>query len=121
MDYADRKIKNGSYFLLDPETGASQAVKGEFRPITQITYRPLQKTSLADEVWAAIPDESSKKTQVGKYNTKSFVFASMIDVPQISFTSMEMWVDEPQNKVFVVYNGQLLSIPLKKAATEIAN
>ncbi len=118
IDYENGTIKNGAYFLLDPETGAMQPTSGEFRPFSQQTFRELQKTATADEVWAAIPDENKKETQIGTYNVKTFEFKSVLTVPQISFDSMAMWIDEPANKVYVVYNGQLLSIPLKKVTSE---
>lgn len=125
IDYSEgknsEKITNGSYFLLDPETGVIRAAKGEFRPILDQTFRPLQKASAADEVWVAIPEEDSTKTQIGTYNTKTFEFRSVLDVPRIGFNSMDMWVDEPQNKVYIVYNGQLLAIPLKKETVEMPN
>ncbi len=118
MDYDEGTIKRGTYFLLDAETGAMQPVKGEFRPVIQQTFRRLQKTSNPDEVWAAIPVESKKETQIGTLNEKTFVFTPVLTVPQISFDSMDMWVDEAANKVFIVYNGQLLSIPLRKEKSE---
>lgn len=118
IDYQSDSIKKGKYFLLDTETGTVQATKGEFRPFMQETFRQLQKTANADEVWAAIPDESKKETQIGRYNTKTFDFKAVLTVPQISFDSMNMWVDETINKVYIVYNGQLLSVPLRKEETK---
>jgi hypothetical protein len=118
IDYENGSIKNGSYFLLDAETGAMQPTTGEFRPFNQQTFRELQKTANADEVWAAISDENKKETQIGTYNVKTYDFKSVLTVPQISFDSMDMWIDESANKVYVVYNGQLLSFPLKKETSE---
>lgn len=120
-DYRNKKMKNGSYLLLDPETGVSKAIEGEFRPIIDQTYRKLQKTTVADEAWAAISDDKSKKTRIGTYNLKTFAFKPVLDVPQISFDSMEMWVDEALNKVYIVYNSQLLAIPLKPKPVEVTN
>ena len=118
IDYRNDTIKQGTYILLDPDTGTVQGAKGEFRPFIQQTFRRLQKAANADEVWAAIPDKIKKETQIGTFNEKTFVFTTVLTVPQISFDSMDMWVDEAENKVFIVYNGQLLSIPLKKETNE---
>ncbi len=117
LNYKD-EINKGAYFLLDHETGAIQPAKGEFRPLLQQTFRRLQKTAKTDEVWSAIPDESKKETQIGTFNEKTFVFTPILNVPQLSFDSMQMWVDEAAKKVFIVYNGQLLSIPLRKEKIE---
>lgn len=106
--------KNGEYYLLDVETGMIQKAKGEIRPLAQQTFRPLQPTGNPDEVWAAIPDPEKEVTQVGTYNLKTLAFKPLIKVPQITFDSMQMWVDA--GKIYFVYEGHLLSLPLAKAA-----
>jgi len=40
----------------------------------------------------------------------------VMNVPHIVFDSMAMWVDGNKGKVYVVYRGQLLSLPLQAAA-----
>ncbi|MGI8786215.1 MAG: HEAT repeat domain-containing protein [Pyrinomonadaceae bacterium] len=108
----DMSQRNGEYFLLDAETGVMQKVKGEIRPLAQQTYHPLQTTGAVDEFWAAIPDAEKNETQVGVYNAKTLSFKSMLKIPQITFNSMKMWVDA--NKVYFVYQGHLLALPLQK-------
>jgi hypothetical protein len=103
-----------TWFLLDPETGISPVVKGEFVPLLQQTIRTLQPAANPDEFWAAIPDADGKETQVGLYNARSFTFKPMQKVSRISFSSMDMWVDEKENKIYFVYAGHLLALPLKK-------
>jgi len=103
---------NGSYFLLDAETGLVQPVKGETRPLAQQTYRPLQPAANPDEFWAAIPDAEKEETQVGLYNSKNFTFKSLLNIPQIKFDSMNLQVDERENKIYFVYEGHVLSLPL---------
>ncbi|HZN01294.1 MAG TPA: HEAT repeat domain-containing protein [Pyrinomonadaceae bacterium] len=100
------------HHLLDPATGDTRLVTGEFTPLYQKGKRFLQPTDQPNEFWAAIPDENKKQTQVGRYNVKDFTFRSLLTVPQISFTSLSMWVDERQKKLYVVYEGQLLRLPL---------
>jgi hypothetical protein len=111
-EYGEESGKRGDYFLLDAETGNMQAAKGEIRPLAQQTFRPLQLTANADEFWAAIPDAEKSQTQVGTYNTKTFSFKPLLKIPQISFDSMDLWVDEKENKIYFVYKGQLLGLPL---------
>lgn len=110
----EQSAAGGAYYLLDAETGAIQPLRGEVRPLVQQTFRPLQTNGKPDEFWAAIPDQRKEITQVGIYNAKTFTFTPRLKIPRITFNSMEMWVDEPGNKVYFVYKGQLLALPLVK-------
>ncbi|MBL0240904.1 MAG: hypothetical protein IPQ00_10075 [Chloracidobacterium sp.] len=100
--------------MVDPLTGSTQPVSGEFRPLAQQTYRPLQKTLKPNEFWAAIPDIDKNETIVGIYETKTFGFRAILRVPKMTFNSMNMWVDEPEKTIYFVYRGHLLRMPLGK-------
>lgn len=102
------------YFLLDSETGLLTPALGNVRPLAQQTFRPLQSTSKANEVWAALPDPGRTETVVGVLDTRLFKFKPVLKIPKISFKSMDMWVDEAEGKIYFVYNGHLLSLPLDK-------
>lgn len=103
------------FYLLDPATGAAQPVKGEFRPLQQQSFRPLQSVAGSTKFWAAIPDEKLNRTQVGIYDAQRFEFKPLADLPEIKFDSMHMWVTgfagESARKVIFAYNGHLLSLP----------
>jgi HEAT repeat protein len=101
------------YYLLDAATGAVQSVKGEFRPLTQQTYRPLQQTANPNEFWAAVYDEKTRATQIGRYSDKTFSLQTVLSIPNINLSSMQIWVDEKDAKVYFVYLGHLLALPLK--------
>lgn len=101
------------YFLLDANTGATEPVKGEFRPLLEQTYRPLQPTGNAGEFWAAVYDAETKTTAIGRYSEKTFTFQPVTKIPDIRLTSMDIWVDEKQAKVYFTYHGHLLALPLK--------
>jgi HEAT repeat protein len=103
------------YFLLDPETGRISPPPGEARPLGVQTFRSLQSTGRPNEFWAARPGRVQSETLVGKYDSRLFRFTPVLTLPKIAFDSMEMWVDDAENKVYFVYNGQLLSIPLKNS------
>jgi hypothetical protein len=102
-----------NYAFLDPDTGAVEPVRGEVRPLGQLTIRPLQATATPDVFWAAIPDEGKKETIVGLYDLRTLTFKPVQKIPRISFSSMDMWVDEKENQIYLVYLGHLLSLPLK--------
>lgn len=100
------------YYLLDPATGVTEIVSGEFRPLRQTENRFLQPTGRVNEYWAAIPDDEKDQTLVGRYNLKDFAFKPVLVLPHISFDSMSLYVDEAEGKFYVVYRGQLLRLPL---------
>ena len=111
--YYERSVNSdGAFLLLDAETGAMQPAKGDFRPLVQQTFRPLQPTGIADEFWAAIPNAEQSETQIGTYNSKTFTFKPLMKVPRIRFDSMQMWIDA--GKIYFVYEGHLLALPLPK-------
>jgi hypothetical protein len=109
--YEEKSDREGTFYLLDAETGAFQETKGEVRPLLHQDYRPLQPAAGADEFWAAIPT-AENETQFGVYNAKTLSFKPLLKIPQISFYSAEMWVDA--GKIYFVYEGHLLSLPLPK-------
>ena len=103
------------YYLVDPATGLTQLVTGEFLPLYDQDSRALQPTGQPNEFWAAISDEEKDQTEVGRYNLKDFSFKAVLTIPQINFDSMSMWVDETHDKLYVVYKNQLIRLPLKPA------
>ncbi|HEU4434033.1 MAG TPA: hypothetical protein VFR51_11690, partial [Pyrinomonadaceae bacterium] len=103
------------HYLIDPKTGELKSVSGEFAPLLEEGKRFLQPMDGAGHYWAAIPDRTKNQTVVGRYNLNDFSFKPLLTVPQISFESLSMWVDEKQGKFYVVYRSQLLSLPLKSA------
>jgi len=113
-----RRTKQTEYFLIDPLSGAAQPVKGEFRPLEQQTFRPLQPTGKPNEFWAVMAEE--KTTTVGTYNAKTFTFKPLLKIPEIRLTNMDIWADEAEGKVYFVYaglggrDGHLLSLPLPR-------
>ena len=106
--------KTPEHYLLDPDTGTAQLVKGEFSPLFHQTYRGLQPTANPSEFWVAMPVADNKHTEIGRYNEKTATFKSVLQLPDISLDSMKIWVDEPASKVYFIYNGHLLSVPLPK-------
>jgi hypothetical protein len=100
------------YYLLDLPTGALRAVKGDFRPIEERPYRPLQQSSTPGAVWATIYDRASRSTQVGLYMEKTFTFVPMTTLPEIRLKSSDIWVNEEEKKIYFVYQNHLLAVPL---------
>jgi HEAT repeat protein len=105
------------YYLLDAQTGVLTPAFGEIRPLAEQTFRPLQSTGKPNEFWAALSGQSGDETVVGLYDSRLFRFTPVLKIPKITFSSLEMWVDQPENKVYFVYKGHLLSVPLKQPTT----
>lgn len=101
------------YFLLDAATGETRLVNGEFAPLQRRGSRPLQRTEKPDEFWVALSENEKNKTRVGRYNTKDFSFKPVMEIPHLVFDSMNMWIDANAAKIYVVYKGQLVRLPLQ--------
>jgi hypothetical protein len=110
-DDAEGESDGGNCLLLDPETGTLLPALGEVRPLIQQTFRPLQPTANAFEYWAAIPNETD--TVIGLYNTRNFSIKPLLKLPKIRLDSMDIWAEDGAGKVYFVYEGQLLSVPIK--------
>jgi hypothetical protein len=104
-----------SHFLLDPSSGTLQPVQGDFRPLYEPTMRPLQTTGKPHEFWLALPnrEEGEKSaTLIGRYDSRNFVFQTVLTLPGLHIRSEEMWVDAAANRLWLIYQGHLLRLPL---------
>lgn len=109
-----REDGKGTFFLLDAETGVAQPVKGEFRPLLIQFARPLQATEKPDEFWAAIYDAKKKATAVGRYDSRTFAFSPVLELPEVRLNSADIWADAAAGKLYFAYLGHLLRVPLPK-------
>jgi hypothetical protein len=101
-----------SHFLLDLNSGALQPVQGDFRPLYEPTWRPLQATGKPHEFWLALTNREEGSTAVGRYDSRSFVFQPVLTLPGLHIRSEEMWVDAAANRLWLIYQGHLLRLPL---------
>lgn len=110
--FRDKEHLNAINYLLDPETGTLQQVKGEFRPLVKNFLRELQPTGNPNEFWAVVSDEQKKVTHLGRYDSKSFVFTPLVELPGLILSNSDFWVDVTAGKIWFTYKGHLLRIPL---------
>ena len=103
---------NPEYWLVDPETGKGDVTSDEVRPLTHVGARPLQPSDKSGQYWAAIPSDKDGGTDIGLYDAKSLNFALQMHVPELTFTSQALWVDEQSRTAYVVYMSQLLKFLL---------
>ena len=102
---------NQSY-LLDPETGTVQPVKGEFSPLTGDISRAPQSAGGPNLFWAAIYDGEKGATKFGRYDSKNFVFTPLLEFSELELKSDDIWVDATSGKIWFAYKGHLLRLPL---------
>jgi hypothetical protein len=100
------------HYLLDPETGTVQEVKGEFAPLRDGFIRELQPTGNPNEFWTALPDFNRKATLIGRYDSMNFVFTQVLELPGLILSENNFWVDAAAGKIWFTYEGHLLRIPL---------
>lgn len=101
------------FYLVSGETGRVERALGEFRPWLHTDRHELQETQKAGVYWAAIPDIERKVTHIGLYDAKTFRFDQRASYEGLVFDSMDQYVDIDKGRVFVTYEGALLSLPLK--------
>ena len=101
-----------NHYLLDPETGTVQQVKGEFKPLKDGFVRELQPTGNPNEFWAAIPDSQKKMTKIGRYDSGNFVFKPLVELTGLTLRNSDFWVDVNAGKIWMTYKGHLLRLPL---------
>ena len=99
-------------YLLDPMTGTIQPVKGEFRPLIRPVWRAPQLAGAPNLFWAAIYDREKRATKFGRYDSKNFVFTPLLEFPELTLNSHDIWVDADGSKIWFVHLGYLLRAPL---------
>jgi HEAT repeats len=102
----------GSGYMLDPETGTTQPVKGEFRPLTGALSRAPQSAGAPNLFWVAIYDVEKRMTRFGRYDSKNFVFTPLLEFPELELSSDDIWVDPTGGKIWFAYKGHLLRLPM---------
>ena len=99
-------------YLLDPETGTVQPVKGEFSPLVGDPSRSPQSAGGPNLFWAAIYDREKGGTKFGRYDFKNFVFTSLLEFPELELNTDDIWVDAARSKIWFAYKGHLLRLPM---------
>jgi hypothetical protein len=108
-----QKEPSSMTFLLNADTGKLDRVAGDFVPLLSQSQdrKPLQPTRKPHVFWVASHDFRGH-TQFGIYDTKSFTFKALARWTDMEFESNRMWVDEKEKKIYFVYGGHLLALPL---------
>lgn len=106
-EYDELLTGPGNGYLVEPRTGSSRAVRGDFRPWISAGRRGLQPAGAA-RYWAAIQTEVG--TEVGLIGEDSFEFDVKAHYPGLFFDSPQMWVRD--DEVYVTI-GDIIRLPLQ--------
>jgi HEAT repeat protein len=111
-DYDGKVWSVNESYLLDPETGTVQPVKGEFRPLIYLGWRLPQSAGAPNLFWTTIFDPEKSAVKFGRYDSKNFVFTPMLEFPELILTRDDIWVNEDGGKIWFTYKGHLLRLPM---------
>lgn len=112
--YEEGDKEKHKFYFLDPDSGDLSIAKGDFSPWEDINIRYFQSTDQINVVWAAKMNPDEEMTEIGKYDLQRFVFSLYRKIPGIPFTTTDMWVDQGEKKIYIVYGGHLLRFALDK-------
>lgn len=122
--YSTLTPTSAEYYLLDPASGRLERVHGEFHPLMTNPTRPFQSTGRLNEYWATIYSRAKNSTALGKYNTRNFSFAPVMELPGILINTMETWIDQEEMMLYFIYSadhGQgshLLRLPIETSVDQ---
>ncbi|MDB6078397.1 MAG: hypothetical protein JWO82_2144, partial [Akkermansiaceae bacterium] len=100
------------YCLLDPVTGESEPLAGDYRAFPG--YEAAQPAGTRDEMWGGVDaDLADDGTLVGRLNGQTLLFQPVWQVKGLSLNAATIWVDEKREILYAAKNGDLLKIDLK--------
>jgi hypothetical protein len=115
-----------AFRLFDPKAGKSSDVPEHSLSVYDEAYAPwfqqlprrLQKADgrKANVVWLSMRTDYG--TRVGRYDVESFRWLSRQAIPALRVQIADIWVDEESHRVYFVYKGHLLAVPLSQHDTE---
>lgn len=106
-----KNIYGTSYntYLYDVTTDTLERVDGDFRCLSNsfIKGRFLQKTKDPNKYFALV-----NHFTIGIFNAVDFTLTEIANVNTLIKDNDHMWVDEDADKVYIVVNGDLISLPI---------
>ncbi|MHC4451830.1 MAG: hypothetical protein ACYS0E_17115, partial [Planctomycetota bacterium] len=93
------------HHLLDPESGRARPVAGDFGPFHRLAARCPRNNA---EFW--VEHSMRGRTVIELYDTRTFLATPVRSLPLDSVHRLH--VDETANRLYVVYEGHLLRMPL---------
>jgi hypothetical protein len=117
-----RQIFPTEFRLLDPKNGETRGLPGQSADLSDSReyvqwLQPLPRQLEAAEgqkycAWISMTEDD--RTLVGRYDLEKFRWLSSQAIASLHFHTIDMWVDELAHQIYIVYKGQLLSVPLSQ-------
>jgi hypothetical protein len=80
--------------------------------LREVFAREPQPTGNPNEFCAAIPGSQKRVTNIGLYDSMNFAFTPLVELPGLTLSNSDFWVDAAGGKIWLTYRGHLLLIPL---------
>ena len=108
------------HYYYDPITGTAKNVSDDPVPglDDELNERFLQNRS-GGEYYAVDNESSSNTTTLGVLDIQTFKFTPIAEYEDTRLTSNDVWVDEDENAVYAVCDGNLYSLPLYDDPPEV--
>ena len=114
----------------DPTNGTARTANALADPDNLVLENPamwfqdlpnrLQSVRVASNaVWMAFPGENT--TTIGQFDLRRFHWLNVDYVPNLQVHAKDIWVDEDNQKLYFVYKGHLLRLPLPASWFEVKN
>ncbi len=95
------------YYMYNIEDDTKEQVWGDFRCLSYLEGKMLQKTSQPDKYFTL-----GSQNTVGIFNTETYQFDELLTLPVTIYNNDYIWVDEEESKLYVIINEDLVSIPI---------
>lgn len=95
------------YYTYDINDDRMETISGDFDCLLFINGRSLQPASLPNEYYVLVDQYS-----IGIFNTERYTVTELTLSPVMIYNNDYVWVYEKENKIYVVVNGDLISLPI---------
>lgn len=106
---------NGEFgcYMYDAANDTIEPVEGDFGCLSLLNGRAPQQMSLPNKYYV-LDDQNT----VGIFDAETYRFTELAKVPVTIYDNDHMWVDEQEHKIYIVVNGDLISLPIEVDLSE---
>jgi hypothetical protein len=103
-----------AYRLLDPVTGKTTELKyvDVAKCLRQPMKRPWQATGKPGVIWMAYTGATDSDGCLGRFDTRELRLCGWTSIDSLAFDNDHCWIDEAAKKIYIVFRGHLLRVPL---------
>lgn len=101
------------YYMYDISNDTIERVYGDFNCLTYLSGRALQPTSEPNKYYVL-----GNQYSVGIFDAETYTFTELTHSPVMIYNNDYVWVDEDEGKMYVVVNGDLISLPVSNEVSD---